>query len=158
MYAAMLRSLARPTSRHLALRSCSSSAGETPFQKFWAWTNQKRPHWKESRTEAAVAFCVFGVTGSTSVKLVRPTLKHTIGLEGSMRDGPWSYRITSLVMVSPVYATLLVSFGTIAGRHRFFATMANKIFARFVPITVVGCSAYWCAAYVESLRQEKSST
>ena len=94
-----------------------------------------------------MAFVVFGITGSSSVKLVRPALKQTIGLEGSMRDGPWSYRITSIVVVSPIYATLLVSFGTIAGRHRFFAAMANKIFARFVPITCVSCSAYWTMAY-----------
>ena len=50
-----------------------------------------------------------------------------------MREGPWSYRITSLLAVSPIYATLLVSFGTVAGRHRFFAAMANKIFGRFIP-------------------------
>ena len=35
--------------------------------------------------------------------------------------------------VSPIYATLLVTFGTLAGRHRFFANMAQKIFGRFLP-------------------------
>ena len=128
--------LMRPTTRHLlARRSCSTSpnAEQSPLQRFWAWTNQERPSWRESRTEAAVAFCVFGVTGSTSVKLVRPTLKKTVGMEGSIRDGPWSYRVTSLVCVSPIYATLLVSFGTIAGRHRYFAGMSYKIFGRFLP-------------------------
>ena len=54
-----------------------------------------------------------------------------------MREGPWSYRITSLLAVSPIYATLLVSFGTVAGRHRFFAAMAHKIFGRFVPTFVM---------------------
>ena len=105
--------------------------------KFWAWTTQHRPSWKESPVEAAVAFVVFGITGSTSVALVRPTLKKTIGLEGSMREGPWSYRITSLVAVSPIYATLLVTIGTVAGRHRFFAYMATKIFGRFLPSPVM---------------------
>lgn len=52
------------------------------YKRFWDWTLQPRPHWRESRTEAAVIFCVFGVTGSTSVAFVRPALKHTIGLEG----------------------------------------------------------------------------
>ena len=52
------------------------------FKPFWDWTLQQRPHWRENRTEAAVIFCVFGVTGSTSVAFVRPALKHTIGLEG----------------------------------------------------------------------------
>jgi len=89
-----------------------------------------------------VVFCVFGVTGSTSVAVVRPFLKKTIGLEGSMREGPWSYRILSLILVSPIYATFLVSFGTIAGRHNFFAYMARSIFGRFLPASLarrVGC-------------------
>ena len=63
-------------------------------------------------------------------------MKKTIGLEGSMREGPWSYRIISLIAVSPIYATMLVTFGTVAGRHRFFAAMASKIFARFLPSAV----------------------
>ena len=84
-----------------------------------------------------MAFVVFGVTGSTSVALVRPTLKKTIGLEGAMREGPWSYRLISLVAASPIYATLLVSFGTLAGRHTYFAYMATKIFGRFLPASVM---------------------
>ena len=39
--------------------------------------------------------------------------------------------------MSPIYATLLVTFGTIAGRHRFFANMAQKIFGRFLPSFVM---------------------
>jgi len=128
-------------------RMCTAGGGGSASDRFWAWTTQQRPSWRESPTEAAVAFCVFGVTGSTSVALVRPALKRTIGLEGSMREGPWSYRITSLVAVSPIYATLLVSFGTVAGRHRYFAYMANKIFGRFLPNFVmkrISETAGWC--------------
>ena len=127
--------------RHLfrQRRLCSTNGSEDVSlnTRFWQWTTQQRPSWKESPTEAVVAFCVFGVTGSTSVALVRPTLKSVLGLEGSMREGPWSYRITSLVAVSPIYASLLVTFGTLAGRHRFFAYMATKIFGRFVPRAVM---------------------
>ena len=115
----------------------SSSADDTAAAKFWAWTTQQRPSWRESPLEASVAFVVFGVTGSTSVALVRPALKKTVGLEGSMREGPWSYRIISLVVVSPIYGCLLVTFGTLAGRHRYFAYMASKIFGRFVPAAVM---------------------
>jgi hypothetical protein len=112
------------------------------YNRFWAWTTQARPSWRENGVEAAVIFCVFGVTGSSSVAVVRPFLKQTIGLEGSMREGPWSYRILSLILVSPIYATLLVTFGTVAGRHTFFANMARKIFGRFLPPSLarrVGC-------------------
>ena len=119
-------------------RTCRqlSTGKRSLSDNFWEWTTQQRPNWRESPVEAAVAFVVFGITGSTSVALVRPALKKTIGLEGSMREGPWSYRITSLVVVSPIYATLLVTFGTLAGRHRYFAMMASKIFGRFLPSSV----------------------
>lgn len=103
------------------------------FSKFWAWTTQARPHWKESHKEAAVLFTVFGITGSTSVALVRPFLKHSLGIEGTMMDGPNSYRLISVVLVSPIYACVLVTVGTIAGRHTYFANMARKIFGRFIP-------------------------
>ena len=144
MFAAARASLlaARRTPLPLYTRSKlstnTSTSGSQDFNtRFWEWTSQHRPSWKESPVEAAVAFVVFGITGSTSVALVRPTLKRTIGLEGNMRDGPWSYRITSILAVSPIYATLLVTFGTLAGRHRFFAYMANKIFCRFLPGSVM---------------------
>ena len=114
-------------------RHASGASETTPFQRFWRWTTQPRPSWKEDKTEAAVAFCVFGITGSSSVAFVRPILRETTGIEGTMKDGPWSYRVLSLVCVSPVYACVLVTVGTAAGRHTFFANMANKIFGRFVP-------------------------
>ena len=119
--------------RSSSARSYSASAATNQWQRFWAWTLQQRPSWKEDKLEAAVAFTVFGVTGSTSVAVVRPTLKHVTGIEGSLREGPNSYRVTSILAVSPIYATLLVTFGTLAGRHRFFANMAQKIFGRFLP-------------------------
>jgi hypothetical protein len=100
---------------------------------FWQWTTQVRPTWRESYKEAAVIFCVFGVTGSTSVAVVRPFLKHTIGLEGSLYEGPNSYRVLSIVLVSPIYALILVTVGTLSGRHSYFANMARKIIGRFIP-------------------------
>ena len=109
----------------------------TPSRKFtssfWKWTTQPRPSWRENYQEAAVVFCVFGVTGSTSVAVVRPFLQYTIGLEGSLYEGPNSYRVLSIVLVSPIYACLLVTLGTLSGRHSFFANMARKILGRFVP-------------------------
>ena len=105
-------------------------------QRFWTWTCTERPTWRESKIEAAVMFTVFGITGSTSVALVRPTLKNTIGLEGSWKEGPWSYRIGSLVLVSPVYAVVLIAVGTAFGRHRYFANQARGILGRFVPSSV----------------------
>ena len=107
----MLRHLGRAARQF----STNTPSPASAWERFWAWTLQQRPSWRESPKEAAVIFVVFGITGSTSVGVVRPALKNTIGLEGSMREGPWSYRITSLLAVSPIYATFLVTFGTIAG-------------------------------------------
>ncbi|KAL1528781.1 hypothetical protein AB1Y20_010108 [Prymnesium parvum] len=117
---------------------CSRTAHDrTPFARFWAWTTRERPSWRHDKLEAAVALCVFGVTGSTSVALVRPALKSTLGLEGSLRDGPNSYRLLSVVLVSPIYAVLLGAFGTLAGRHTFFAGMSRRILSRFIPGVVL---------------------
>jgi hypothetical protein len=104
-----------------------------PNERFWKWTLQKRASWKEDPTEAAIAVTVFGVTGTTSVMMVRPVLKNTIGLDGTFQDGPWSYRIGSIVLVSPIYAVMLIGLGTAAGRHTFFAGMGTKILGRFLP-------------------------
>lgn len=81
-----------------------------------------------------MAFGVFGATGSASLILVRPALK-AVGLEGSLYEGPNSYRVASVLICSPCYACLLVTLGTLAGRHRFFATMGGKILSRFIPFT-----------------------
>lgn len=135
MFATTLLRTARPALRRGL--AAGPTAGGHQWQRFWKWTLQPRPSWKENKVEAAVAFTVFGITGSTSVAVVRPTLKSAFGLEGSMREGPNSYRAISIVAVSPIYALLLVTFGTVAGRHRFFANMAQKIFGRFLPGAVL---------------------
>ena len=114
------------------------------FKRFWAWTTQKRPSWREDKTEAAVLFCVFGLTGSSSVGLVRPCLSK-LGLEGSLKDGPNSYRVISILSVTPIYSMILFTLGTLSGRHAYFASQWRKIFSRFIPskavdkIVQVGC-------------------
>lgn len=105
-------------------------------QRFWAWTTQPRPHWRECPKEAAVLFVVFGMTGSTSVALVRPVFKNVTGIEGTMSEGPWSYRIGSLLSVTPVYAAVLITFGTLSGRHLYFAKIAQKTIGRMVPKSI----------------------
>eukprot|EP01084_Bolivina_argentea_P158984 276912_1 len=103
--------------------------------RFVKWTTQTRapPKWStEWWKEGAVIFTVFGVTGSSSLYLVRP-LMPKLGLEGSFKEGPWSYRIGSLLLVSPCYTLILLSIGSLAGRHAFFAKQAQKMWGRFLP-------------------------
>ncbi len=82
-------------------------------------------------------FTVFGVTGSSSMLLVRPALKEVFGLEGSWAEGPNSYRVASILMVSPFYAFILLFIGTVSGRHTYFAKMSMKILGRFVPKSLI---------------------
>ncbi len=74
---------------------------------------------------------VFGITGSTTMVVVRPAVTDVLKLKGSMRDGPWSYRICSLVIMTPIYATLLVCVGTVFGRHAYFRHFSVKMWSRF---------------------------
>eukprot|EP00052_Salpingoeca_macrocollata_P017081 m.138272 g.138272 ORF g.138272 m.138272 type:complete len:156 (-) comp20259_c0_seq2:53-520(-) len=80
-----------------------------------------------------VKFVVFGITGSSSVYFVRPLLSSVFGLEGTMVDGPWSYRIASVLFVTPVYSVILIVVGTLFGKHAFFLGQVRKIWARLLP-------------------------
>mmetsp|Transcript_12196 Transcript_12196/g.28251 ORF Transcript_12196/g.28251 Transcript_12196/m.28251 type:complete len:80 (+) Transcript_12196:434-673(+) len=58
-------------------------------------------------------------------------MSEILGLKGSLREGPWSYRICSIVIMTPLYASLLVMVGTVFGRHSYFRHFAVKMFSRF---------------------------
>ena len=59
---------------------------------------------------------------------VHPCLNHRLDARR-----PWSYRVLSVVPVSPIYASFLVTFGT-AGRHIFFALLARSSAASCEPV------------------------
>ena len=121
----------------LVRRISNLNQSPSASKKFWQWTTKDRPKWTSNAKEAFVACVIFGVTGTSSMLAVRPALKHTLGMEGSLVDGPNEYRIMSLVLVSPIYAAILLALGTLGGRHKFFAKMSMKIWGRFLPRSVV---------------------
>lgn len=86
------------------------------------------PRWY---AEMVLLCTVFGITGSSTMFLVRPATTEVLGLQGSFKDGPWSYRICSVVIMTPIYSTLLVIVGTVFGRHAYFRHFAVKMFSRF---------------------------
>lgn len=129
----MLSKIVRP----LQARGLISQKRFSSTNSFWQWTTAARPSWKENKTEAAVAFVVFGITGSLSVLAVRPSLKSIFGIEGTLIDGPNSYRAMCILCVSPMYAAVLLAIGTLSGRHNYFAKMSMKILGRFVPKKVI---------------------
>lgn len=76
---------------------------------------------------------VFAVTGSSTAFVVRPLVSDGLGLQGSFKDGPMSFRVVSLVAMMPIYSALLVTVGTLFGRHTFFKRFAVKMWSRLLP-------------------------
>ena len=140
--------------------------------------------------EMALLCAVFGITGTSTMFLVRPAVGDVLGLRGTMRDGewfsfsfggrpspimppfahlegftlslslpshatrsrparypppppnrdrrdghtkigPWSYRLCSLFIMTPLYPIMLVGVGTVFGRHAYFRHFAVRMFSRF---------------------------
>ena len=107
------------------------SSNQTFLQK-WMAPKEMPPRWTlRWYGEMALLCTVFAITGTSTMVLVRPAVSDVLGLKGSLKEGPWSYRICSLVIMTPVYATLLVFVGTLFGRHAYFRFFAVKMFSRF---------------------------
>lgn len=105
------------------------------FSKFWKSYLQPKPMpdrlsaaWYR---EMALICTVFAITGSSTMVVVRPAVSNGLGLQGNFKDGPWSFRICSLVVMTPIYATLLLVVGTIFGRHAYFRHFSVKMWSRF---------------------------
>jgi len=81
--------------------------------------------------EMTLLCTVFAISGTSTMVLVRPAVSDILGLRGSMKDGPWSYRLCSLFIMTPIYPLVLVSVGTAFGRHAYFRHFGVKMFARF---------------------------
>ena len=64
--------------------------------------------------EMTLICTVFAITGTSTMVLVRPAVSNVLGLRGSLKDGPWSYRICSLVIMTPLYSAMLVVVGVSA--------------------------------------------
>lgn len=79
----------------------------------------------------SLMLCLTNVATSSPWSKVRPAVSHGLGLQGTLKDGPWSYRICSIVIMTPIYSTLLVLVGTVFGRHHYFRHFSVKMFSRF---------------------------
>ncbi len=79
---------------------------------------------------------VFGITGSLSVVVSRLVLRDLLGLEGSFWGGPWSYRLTYLVLIPPAYSLLLATIGTLLGKGAYFRSRVQKMWRRLLPRVV----------------------
>jgi len=127
------------SSRLLSTSNKQSGAGDriskgtsSTFLGRWMAPKDMPPRGTPKWYGEMVLICtVFAITGSSTMVMVRPAVSNVLGLKGSLKDGPWSYRICSLVIMTPLYASLLVVVGTIFGRHAYFRHFSVKMFSRF---------------------------
>ena len=76
---------------------------------------------------------VFGITGSLSLVFSRLILTDLLKLDGSLLTGPWSYRLTYLLLIPPFYSTMLVLVGTLFGKHTYFKKRVIRMWSRVIP-------------------------
>ncbi|CAG8495672.1 5120_t:CDS:2 [Dentiscutata erythropus] len=115
--------VSRSKSGH-TLSSTKAAPTTTEELKRWSWR-----WWKEW----AIIFIVFGITGSTTVRIVRPVLTNILGIEGGFIDGPWTYRISYLCVTIPLYSLILFIVGTIFRRQAYFKKIVFRMYGRFIP-------------------------
>eukprot|EP01116_Phalansterium_solitarium_P005014 TRINITY_DN16276_c0_g1_i1.p1 TRINITY_DN16276_c0_g1~~TRINITY_DN16276_c0_g1_i1.p1 ORF type:complete len:185 (-),score=0.56 TRINITY_DN16276_c0_g1_i1:161-715(-) len=111
----------------------------TPPSAFSNWFAERPALVKYSRAwwkEQLLICVVFAITGSSTMFLVRPLLRDGLQLEGSLKEGPWSFRLAYLAIMTPVYSCMLVAVGTLFGRHAYFRRFAVKMWSRFLPESI----------------------
>ncbi|KAJ3183879.1 hypothetical protein HDU87_005995 [Geranomyces variabilis] len=84
----------------------------------------------------SVVFVVFAITGSTTVRIVKPLLSNLFGIEGTFMEGPWLYRLAYLSTTLPLYSMILITVGTIFGRGAYFRAVAKRMWGRFLPASM----------------------
>ncbi|KAG0225707.1 hypothetical protein BGW41_004582 [Actinomortierella wolfii] len=89
--------------------------------------------WKEW----TIIMTVFAITGSSSVYFVKPILKNVLKLEGSMQEGPWSYRLTYVCTTMPTYSITLLAVASLFGRRPYFQKVVLRMWSRFLPKKVL---------------------
>lgn len=113
-------------------KEATASTDKTTFLQRFLGPKEMPPRWTFAWYREMVLLCtVFAITGSSTMVLVRPAVSKGLGLQGSLKDGPWAYRICSIVIMTPIYATMLVCVGTIFGRHHYFRHFSVKMWSRF---------------------------
>mmetsp|Transcript_13023 Transcript_13023/g.30703 ORF Transcript_13023/g.30703 Transcript_13023/m.30703 type:complete len:229 (+) Transcript_13023:129-815(+) len=113
----------------------TSKLPQRSFSEFWKSYSKPKPmpdRWSAAWYQEMALICtVFAITGSSTMILVRPAVSKGLGLQGTFKDGPWSFRICSLVVMTPIYGTLLLVVGTVFGRHAYFRHFSVKMWSRF---------------------------
>lgn len=117
------------------VKEAATEPSKSSFSAAWQKFTGAKPmpeRWTLPWYREMVLICtVFAITGTSTMVVVRPAVSNGLGLKGSLKDGPWAYRISSIVIMTPIYATLLVLVGTVFGRHHYFRHFSVKMWSRF---------------------------
>ncbi len=90
--------------------------------------NKLKSRWGvTSNWQMTMIFIVFGITGSSALKVAAPILTH-LGI--SHQSLPWFYWPLRVILIFFLYQFLLVVFGAIFGQFTFFWNFEKKMLAR----------------------------
>ena len=85
--------------------------------------------WKiKSNSQLFIIFLVFAITGSTAAWTSKPILDF-IGLEQKSISA-WIYWPVRIIIIFPLYQTLLLIIGTLFGQSAFFKNFIKRMFRR----------------------------
>jgi len=116
--------------------SNKSTEQNTLISMWKKWTAEESPKeiWSKSWLWDKFIVCVvFGITGTTTMFFVRPILRDLLQIQGTIIQGPWSYRISYFLTIMPIYSIILVLVGTLFGKSAFFTNFVKKMWLRFIP-------------------------
>jgi len=99
-----------------------------------AYIDRLKKKWNiQSNRQLSIVFIVFGITGSSSVKVGRPFLE-LIGLQPEVFTdiplGSALYWVLRILVIFPIYQVLLVLFGALFFQFSFFWEFEKKILRR----------------------------
>ncbi len=80
-----------------------------------------------------IVITAFSITGSLSMLFSQFLLKGVLHLDGNVWSGPWSYRITYLLLIPPFYSMTLIVVGTLLGKHAYFKQRVLHMWGRLLP-------------------------
>eukprot|EP01125_Pyxidicula_operculata_P022715 TRINITY_DN9521_c0_g1_i1.p1 TRINITY_DN9521_c0_g1~~TRINITY_DN9521_c0_g1_i1.p1 ORF type:complete len:153 (-),score=4.51 TRINITY_DN9521_c0_g1_i1:77-535(-) len=128
---------ARTVKNRMSIRNCSTTSGGAQ-KSFWQrWIAERPQNYSRFSArwwyEMTLICVIFAITGSSTMLFVKPVLNNLLQMEGSLKEGPWSYRIAYVGIITPIYSVVLLTVGTIMGRHHYFKKVSLRIWSRFIP-------------------------
>jgi hypothetical protein len=136
----------RQTTRALSSSSSSTttpapegSTSSPPPRTWWdSWKRGESPEHTQYSfgwwLEKLYLCVVFAITGTSAMFLARPLLTEVLGLKGSLREGPWLFRLAYFLVMTPTYSFTLFCIGTLFGRRVFFTKVLRRMWGRLLAL------------------------